>query len=242
MPINRKAGESEDEFISRCIADEISSGKPNDQAAAICYSYLRRENMKGLRTGEERAAAKIKYARDFKGINLTNFGENSDACWENYIQVGTKIVDGREVPDCRGPVEAEDVMPQIDSTYPGEGPVSGSVRFQDELNIYGFQPRNFDICPGAIALFAHLITMPLDTETIGMVRSAAIVADEVFRVEKEVLESKSATEEQFQAVVAIVQDFKDIIHEIDEEVGMVHDVSFMDGHIKTISEYLNGNE
>lgn len=244
MPINRKAGETEDQFISRCIADEISSGKPNDQAAAICYSYLRRENMKGLKTAEERVAAKLKFNNDFRGINLTNFGENSDACWENYIQVGTKIVDGREVPDCRGPVEAEDVMPQIDSTYPGEAAVSGSVRFQDELNIFGYQPRNFDICPGAIALFTHLVGYGLgdDEETMGMIRSAAIVADEVFRVEKEVLESKTATAEQLQAVIAIVEDFKDIIHEIDEEVGMVHDVSFMDGHIKTISEYFDGNE
>ena len=29
------------------------------------------------------------------------------------------------------------------------------------------------------------------------------------------------------------------MHEIDEEVGMIHDVSYMDGHIVTIKSYLN---
>jgi len=34
-------------------------------------------------------------------------GEN-DPCWEDYVQVGTKIVDGREVPNCV-PLEAKKV-------------------------------------------------------------------------------------------------------------------------------------
>jgi hypothetical protein len=38
MPISRKAGEDKESFISRCIAKEISSGKSNEQAAAICYN------------------------------------------------------------------------------------------------------------------------------------------------------------------------------------------------------------
>ena len=38
MPINKRPGESKDEFIGRCIAKEIASGKPEDQAAAICYA------------------------------------------------------------------------------------------------------------------------------------------------------------------------------------------------------------
>jgi hypothetical protein len=36
--VEPKAGESKDEFVSRCIGVEINSGKPQDQAAAICYT------------------------------------------------------------------------------------------------------------------------------------------------------------------------------------------------------------
>ena len=39
MPVNIKKGETESEFISRCIGEEIGAGKEQDQAAAICYSY-----------------------------------------------------------------------------------------------------------------------------------------------------------------------------------------------------------
>lgn len=45
MPIDRNPGESRDEFLSRCIATEIRSGKDNDQAAAICYTQLKKVNM-----------------------------------------------------------------------------------------------------------------------------------------------------------------------------------------------------
>lgn len=38
MPVNKIPGESKDDFISRCIAIEIKSGMPEDQAAAICYA------------------------------------------------------------------------------------------------------------------------------------------------------------------------------------------------------------
>jgi len=37
--VTPSAGESEDEFISRCIPVVIGEGKDQDQAAAICYSY-----------------------------------------------------------------------------------------------------------------------------------------------------------------------------------------------------------
>ena len=126
MPVNIKSGETEDEFISRCVGIEIDSGKPQDQAVAICYSYWKQDKMSKLK-GQDKIIEKLKYNRDFRGINLTNFGINSEACWDNYIQVGTKMVDGREVPDCRGPVEME-TQPTIDSSYPGQGPVTASLQ------------------------------------------------------------------------------------------------------------------
>ena len=80
--------------------------------------------------------------------------------------------------------------------------------------------------------------MPLNEDTIGMVRSAAQVADNVFGIEKDVIESETATPEQLNEAKILVEDFKDIIEEIDEEVMMKHDVSYMDGHIAKIESYL----
>ena len=45
MPVNVKKGESENDFISRCIREEVGAGYEQSQAAAICYSYWDKDNM-----------------------------------------------------------------------------------------------------------------------------------------------------------------------------------------------------
>jgi hypothetical protein len=110
-------------------------------------------------------------------------------------------------------------------------------KFED-MDIFGFKPRYFHICPGAIELFKHLISMPIDEDTKGMIRSAAQVADNVFRLEEEVIKSDLATPDQLMQATIMVDDFKDIIGEVDKITGMKHDVSFMDGHVEKIKEYI----
>jgi len=126
----------------------------------------------------------------------------------------------------------------ISSTYAGDFG-TGSVKMQEgEIDVFGYKTQNFKMCPGATETFEHLKTMPMEEDTIGMIRSAAQVADNVFRIEKDVIENESVTPEQLNEAIILVDDFKDVMHEIDEEVGMVHDVSYMDGHIQKIQSYL----
>lgn len=129
----------------------------------------------------------------------------------------------------------------IASSYPGGFETSGSVKMEvseGEINVLGYHTKNFKLCPGATSLFEHLQTMPVDEDTIGMIRSAAQIADNVFAVEKSVLETKTTTQHQYEEAVILVDDFKDLMSEIDEIVGMQHDVSFMDGHIEKIKSYM----
>ena len=106
------------------------------------------------------------------------------------------------------------------------------------VDVFGFKTRYFHMCPGATKLFEHLVSMPVDDDTKGMIRSAAQVADNVFRLEEEVINSNMATPDQLEQATIMVDDFKDIIGEVDKITGMKHDVSFMDGHIEKIKEYL----
>ena len=110
-----------------------------------------------------------------------------------------------------------------------------------EVDVYGYKTKYFYICPGAVATFEHLISMDNDDDTIGMIRSAAVVADSIFKIEDDVLKAKVATEDQLDEASILVDDFKDIIEEIDEISGMQHDVSYMDGHIETIASYVKEN-
>lgn len=101
MPIKPQSGETEQEFVSRCIPVEIESGYPQEQAAAICYSIYRQEEMKSAKGTAKKVKLKYDYIQTFKGINLEYKGASlEDACWEGYIAIGTKELNGREVPNC----------------------------------------------------------------------------------------------------------------------------------------------
>jgi hypothetical protein len=100
MPVDKpKPGESQEDYLKYCIPEEIKSGREQEQAAAICYSYWRKDKMSKIKDTSTKVMARVAYDTDFKGINL--FAEpGDDPCWEGYEQYGTKNVDGREVPNC----------------------------------------------------------------------------------------------------------------------------------------------
>jgi len=107
MPIQPGKSEDEQTFIGRCMSDEAESFPDEAQRYAVCKSKWDKDNMSKIKDTKTKVMARVAYDSKYRGINLVNLGENSDACWENYIQVGTKILDGKEVPDCRGPLETE---------------------------------------------------------------------------------------------------------------------------------------
>jgi len=218
MPVKVKSNEKEADFISRCIGEEISAGYEQEQAAAICYSYWRKDKMSKITDTSAKVMAKVAYDTDFRGINLAE-PNLEDVCWDGYIAVGLKPMGDKMVPNCV--------------------PESENMQEQGmEIDVLGYKTKNFTLCPGAVATFNHLMEMPLGEDTVGMIRSAAQVADNVFGIEKEVIEKGTATEEQLKEAKILVEDFKDIMEEIDEEVMMQHDVSYMDGHITKIESYL----
>lgn len=106
------------------------------------------------------------------------------------------------------------------------------------INVFGYPTRFFYMCPGAIGTFQHLMTMDLDEDTIGMIRSAATTADRVFEIEKTVIDENMATLADLAEATILVDDFKDVMHEIDKATGMVHNVDYMDGHIEKIKSYI----
>jgi len=116
--------------------------------------------------------------------------------------------------------------------------LSATSSYAEEINVYGFKPQHFDMCPNATRLFKHLVEMNVDDETKGMVRSAAGIADAVFRIEKDAIDRGQSTNEQLAEATILVDDFKDLILEINKIVNMDHKVDFMDGHIEKIKSLL----
>ena len=140
----------------------------------------------------------------------------------------------------------ENAEPTIDSSYPGQRAESGSyvapeLLVEDgELDVYGYETSHFYICTGAIGTFKHLTEeMDIqDDDLKDMIKAAAVIADGVFMIEKNVIESESATPTQLKRAETLVDMFKDVFETVDERTGMQHDISYMDGHIETIKKYL----
>jgi hypothetical protein len=71
-----------------------------------------------------------------------------------------------------------------------------------------------------------------------MVRSAAQIADNVFLIEKNAIENGVTSQQELDQAIILVDDFQDLMREIEELVGRTYNTSYMDNHIITIKSYL----
>jgi hypothetical protein len=100
MPIPKpQGGEQEDKYISRCISEIGSEYDVEGQAYAVCKSTYDKDRMSKITDTMGKVMARVAYDTKFRGINLLATGLE-DACWEGYEAIGTKDMDGREVPNC----------------------------------------------------------------------------------------------------------------------------------------------
>jgi hypothetical protein len=112
------------------------------------------------------------------------------------------------------------------------------LAFNDQLSIYGFSPKYFYLCPKATELFKHLVEMNVGINEQGMLRSAGQIADNIFNIEYEAKQKRIVSLEDYNEAVLLLDDFIDLMAEIDKLIGMQHDVSFMKSHIDTIKTFL----
>ena len=97
MPVDKpKAGETEEQYLEYCIPAEMKAGYEQSQAVAMCYSTYRNATKMGT---EALVTSKMRELA-YRGINLAEGEGLEGACWEGYEPIGTKILDGREVPNC----------------------------------------------------------------------------------------------------------------------------------------------
>ena len=97
-----KPGETKDKYLGYCIPLEINAGYEVEQATAICISYYDKDKMSKVTDTMGKVMARIVYDTKYKGINLAAPLEKgpNDPCYKDYVQIGTKDLDGREVPNC----------------------------------------------------------------------------------------------------------------------------------------------
>jgi len=218
----------------------------NDKVGNKCATQTGKVRAQQLADGEPISVDTIKRMYSYLSRAEVYYDEtDTEACGTiSYLLWGGKsaLSWSRNKLKELGLLEENESQPSVNSTYPGEA-ASGSIAptllvEAPNLDVYGYETKYFQICPGAQKTFTEIVSFPHNEETIGMIRSAAVVADAIFKIENDVLEAEKATPQQLKEAILLVEDYKDIIHEIDEEAGVVSDVSYMDGHIKTIESFL----
>lgn len=262
MPIPKpQPGEKEQEFVSRCISKIIDEYEQS-QAAAICYSKYRekmakkdKEEMFVLtpRKNENRGMYLKRCASNTKiKMQKNNLKDRMAFClssFNEYYKYWNKIEMAEAPKDSaigmciaknksKGLTYQEAYARCASSVVVQPGPV---VMAEDNVNmdVYGYMTEYFQICPGAQATFKELVSQSNSDDVVGMIRSAAVIADKVFEIEDKAIKSESATEMDLNKVKILVEDYKDIIEEIADEQGMEYDISYMDGHIEKVASYVN---
>lgn len=107
------------------------------------------------------------------------------------------------------------------------------------IDVFGYNTEYFWVCPMAQKTFQHLIDMSPNEDERGMIRSAALQADAIFKIEAESIERGFSTSDEVEEATLLIDDFYDLMGEIDNLLGMSHDVSYMDTHLDTIKKLLD---
>tara|TARA_R110000803_G_scaffold84955_1_gene151243 strand:+ start:20723 stop:22096 length:1374 start_codon:yes stop_codon:yes gene_type:complete len=228
IELNEKGGNKCATQVGKVRGQQLAKGEPiSVPTIKRMYSYLSRAQTY-YDEGDTKSCGYISYML---------WGGLSAKRWANskLKELGVKIDN-----------ESQPSIPN--SSYPGESGkkkknLRRENRYMESVDVYGYVPAYFYMCPVATTLFKHL-TEEMDIQDEGtrdMIRAAAVIADSVFLIEEEVIEHKETSIEELRRAETLVSMFKDVMKSVDERTEMKHDVSFMDGHIDTIKSFLISN-
>lgn len=222
-------------FLIRQKGNYELAQRRKDYSACGYISYLLWGGEAALPWAEKKLRqAGIEFSKFDQVVNnegmLETYAGLEDACQPGYKAIGLKTKNGRKVPNCVPESQFESEL------------IESIIKDTLNLDVFGYQTEYFYMCPGAKALFEHLVSMEVDDDTKGMIRSAALIADTIFDIEEDAIEDGEIGPDDLYQAAILASDFKDIIAEVDKITGMPHDTSFIDNHVEIISELVSGED
>ena len=132
--------------------------------------------------------------------------------------------------------------------YDDDGLPLGEEADTSELDVYGYQTKHFDICPGATKLFKDIIAgeytdgVPSVPEQEKLIQLAKL-HDVLFAIEKVALKDSDKAKKHLQHAINIASD----IYELGAEIGLDsnhrgEDLYYIEDHIKKINDAARGEE
>ena len=142
---------------------------------------------------------------------------------------------GRAVKVCKGQIkgEAEDAaMKKSALGMAMYGKKSKMNEAEGQVNVFGYQTKHFDICPGAQSLYKKITDEKLKDDAV----KSAKLHDALFAMEKQALKS-GASEEN----VKKAQEIADSIMELAQKMGLKAEHQYVQGHVDKIKDTVKEN-
>ena len=98
---------------------------------------------------------------------------------------------------------------------------------EGQVNVFGYQTKHFDICPGAQSLYKKITDEKLKDDAI----KSAKLHDALFAMEKKALKSGASKEEADKA-----QQIADAIMKLAQKMGLKSEHQYVQGHVDRIKE------
>ena len=117
---------------------------------------------------------------------------------------------GRAVKVCKGQIKGENLN-----------------EAEGQVNVFGYQTKHFDVCPGAQSLYKKITDEKLKDDAV----ESAKLQDALFALEKKALKSGANEEE-----VKKAQEIANSIMELAQKMGLKAEHQYVQGHVDKIRE------
>ncbi len=108
-----------------------------------------------------------------------------------------------------------------------------------ELNVYGYQTQHFDICPAATSLFKRILNGELGDLSEVAIKNMAKINDQLFLLEKKVIEKEQASEQQ----VIIAKMAQQALINLGLQMGIPEEeFDYVQAHVDKIKSFSNLKE
>ena len=142
---------------------------------------------------------------------------------------------GRAVKVCKGQMQGESALEKSKKGMAMYGK-KAKMNEQDslEVDVYGYQTKHFDVCPGAQSLYKRIVDEDLVKDK-DLAKRTAKLHDALFALEKAALEN-GATELDVEAA----QLMADQIMEMAKMMGLESEHQYVQGHVEKVKGAVKG--
>ena len=128
---------------------------------------------------------------------------------------------------------------------PSDENLEGDDQKGEQVDAFGYDTKNFDICPGAVKAFSEIkekVEKDSDAEEYAL--SAIRKTDDLFQIEKNAINSKAVTSKEVDNATELYEEIIYNVGMLSAEIGesLLGSFEFLSGHLDKIKDFKENGE